>query len=48
MTFIPRYKYYRYSWEVTSNLLTTTDTKAPCVKDTKFCAHENHSINNLI
>jgi hypothetical protein len=48
VTFIPRYKYYRYAFEETSNSLSTSESNAACVKDTKYCAHENHAlkINN--
>jgi hypothetical protein len=43
VTFVPRYKYYKYPWEETSNTLGAGQSTAACVKDTKYCAHENHS-----
>ena len=45
MSFVPHYKYYKYTWETTSNVVGAIDSDAPCVKDTKYCAHENHSKN---
>jgi hypothetical protein len=45
MNFVPHYKYYKFSWETTSNVLNAKESSAPCVKDGKYCVSENRGNN---
>lgn len=42
MIFTPHYKYVKYPDQETSDVPNSVDSQAPCIKETKYCAHENY------